>query len=357
MIERSRIYLCAGGTGGHLFPAMATARALFHQKGITDTVLLSDKVITDPGIRSLHMPLPRRSSLWNTVLCLFGLIRNFIHCVKIFKRTQPELVVGFGGYVSVPAVLAAQYLKIPTVLHEQNAILGRANRLLRHKADLIATSFTQTVHITHSTPHIVTGNPVRLTPCTPYLHKDPTRTINLLIIGGSQGASIFSKIMPQALSELTHEERSHICVYQQCRKELLTQTQKSYDTLGLQHVTLAPFFDDMQDLYEKTDLIICRSGASTVSEVIASNRPAFFIPYPHAMDDHQYHNAKVLYDRGAAYLMRQEAVTPSILASFIQLALNRDAKLTHIAQNLMRLHTENAACALAQVCEDLLPQD
>lgn len=354
----TQIFLCAGGTGGHLYPAVATARALFFDKGIRDVVVLSDKVIEDDIVQSMLMPLPRRSPRWKLPVFLWGLGRAFVQCLRLFQKTQPHLVVGFGGYASVPAVLAAQFLKIPTLLHEQNAVLGRSNRYLLKRACLVATTFEPTVHIHKAIPHITTGNPVRIRPSTAYAAQKQGGPKTLLILGGSQGASVFSTLIPKALSLLSGQELQNLAVYQQCRSELLCATQKAYEALPpLHHLTLAPFFTDMDALYEQSDGVIARSGASTVSEVTVANRPAYFIPYPYAMDDHQYHNAKILCDKGAAYMARQADVTPENLAHFIRCLIHDAPVLKDMTHALKAYTMHEAASALAQVCEDLLPQE
>ncbi len=349
-MNQSEIFLCAGGTGGHLFPALSVARKLLEENSHLRITLVSDKRIQERGIESIQLTIPRRSNKRHLPLFVLALMVSFLKCFFLFLKRKPDLVVGFGGYPSVPAVLAAQMLRIPTLLHEQNAYMGRANRYLLKRAQLVALSFEKTEAMDDSIPHILTGNPVRLNHCTPYVL--PCDRFNVLVIGGSQGAAAFSTLLPKALASLSPEERSKIALTQQCRPEYMEATQKAYDMLGMQ-IVLKSFFDNMQELYEQTHFIIARSGASTVCEVTVAGRPALFIPYPYAMDNHQFYNAKAL--EGACFLYEQKDLFPEKLAQLLRDCLQNPSILEKKAKDIQNGRITNASTRLAQVIRDLLP--
>ncbi len=345
-----KIYLCAGGTGGHLFPAIATARALLKARTDTEITVISDKRVSEPNVNAIKLFIPRRSKKIQVPLFIFAMFWSFLRCFYLFLTEKPSIVVGFGGYPSVPAVLAAQMLGIPTILHEQNAYIGRANRSLLKRARHVALSFEKTMAFDTRISHCVTGNPARIHPCTPYQPKK--NHLSLFATGGSQGAAFFSTLLPEALSLLSAQKRKNITLVQQCRAELLESTQKSYDDLGM-HVTLKPFFDHVQELYEKADLVIARAGASTVSELTIAGRAALFIPYPYATDHHQLYNAKALGD--ACFLEEQKNLTPQKLAEILQKSLNQPEILEKKAKDIQNYSMVQAASHLAQVIQDLLP--
>ena len=218
-------------------------------------------------------------------------------------RLRPALVVGFGGYASVPTVYAAQRAGLPTLLHEQNAVLGRANRMLAAQARAVATSFPETAALGKATPRL-TGNPVR--PAIAALGEQPypamDGTLRLLVLGGSQGARVFARLIPAALAALAAERRRQIAIAQQCRPEDLEQVRSAYAALG-QPAELADFFTDVAERLAIAHLVISRSGASTVAELAAAGRPAILLPYPHATDDHQTANATAFAGAGAGWLM------------------------------------------------------
>ncbi|NBO20085.1 MAG: UDP-N-acetylglucosamine--N-acetylmuramyl-(pentapeptide) pyrophosphoryl-undecaprenol N-acetylglucosamine transferase, partial [Proteobacteria bacterium] len=230
---------------------------------------------------------------------LLGLVRLFIGTFEArreLKGLNPKVVVGFGGYPSFPTVFAAKGLGIPTVIHEQNSVLGRANRLLAGRVNRIATSFPQTLMLAEGDEPkaLMTGNPVRGS--VRALREVPYPTItedgkmHILVTGGSQGASILSEVVPAAIALLPAGLRARIRIDQQCRSADLAQVKAHYDTLGI-NVDLAAFFIDLPARLAASHLVIARSGASTVSELAAAGRPAILVPLPSAMDNHQYYNA------------------------------------------------------------------
>lgn len=368
--QAQHIYLCAGGTGGHIFPAIAVAKAL--QNHNISATLLCDKDMNDPSLPSIKLNLQRRTGrFYKLPLFAFCLFISFLKCLCLFIKKRPNLVVGFGGYPSFSAVFAAQILKIPTVLHEQNAYLGRANRYLLKRAHHLALSFAETVLPNAiSVAKTVIGNPVRINACTPYHQKKPFDRFTIVILGGSQGARFFSTLIPESIALLSKKDRRHFSMIQQCRGELLTETKKAYEALGVivvetleefqsfaeerAIVCLQPFYEDVQALYEHADLVIARSGASTVFELIAAGRASLFIPYPFAMDDHQYYNALSLKD--ACFLKKEKDITAEFLYYLFRNILENPDILFKKAHSIHTLYTKDVTQNLVRLLLSVLPK-
>jgi len=256
-------------------------------------------------------------------------------------------------------LFAATRLRIPTVIHEQNAVLGRANRLLASRVNRIATSFPATERLgAKAEQHVVcTGNPVRpaiaaLGSRTYEVPTDSSR-LRLLIVGGSQGAQALSRVVPEALARMPDVTRARLSVVQQCRPEDLEAVRAAYRAANIQ-AECDRFFDDMAGRLAAAHLVIARSGASTVAELAAAGRPAILVPYPHAMDDHQSANARALERAGAAWLMPQASLTPDRLRSRLELLMAEPHDLAEAAQAARRFAQPDAAGALATIVESLL---
>ncbi len=320
--------LAAGGTGGHLFPAQALAEELLARKW--RVVLATDRRGTNyPGA----LATIRRYELRSRGLAgagWFGALRGMaelgiglVQARDMIKGLTPDVVVGFGGYASAAPLMAAHHFGVPTLLHEQNAVLGRANRFLSRRATSIATSFEKTSGIAEALAGKVTltGNPVRPgilalsdLPRPLPSAEGPTR---VLVLGGSQGASVFSRIIPAALEKMPEYRRKALYLSQQCRPEDLERVKRAYARLGVS-ADLATFFDDMPARLAGNHLVISRAGASTVAEVRAVGIPAILVPYPYATDDHQTANARAVEDAGGAWLMPESAFTAEALASRLE---------------------------------------
>lgn len=242
---------------------------------------------------------------------------------RLLRRIRPALVVGFGGYPSVPTVFAAQRMGIAAILHEQNAVLGRANRMLAHRARMICTSFEDVrgVDAADRARLTRTGNPVRPAIVAlrdrPYPEITAGGPLNLLVTGGSQGATIFGEVLPRAVALLDEGQRARLSIVQQARTENLQAASDAYRALGVQ-ATLAPFFKDMPERLAACHLMICRSGASTVAELTVAGRPAILVPYPHATDDHQTANARAIEAAGGAWLVPNAQFTAERLAELLR---------------------------------------
>ncbi len=286
------ILLSAGGTGGHMTPAIALAQDLLSRKYRVE-------IVTDPRCRHYREMYPDLTfhilpagtiggSLIKKAMGALNLGRGILKAKSLVKRLKPKVVVGFGGYPSLPSVYAAQGLKIPTIIHESNAILGKANKMLATKAERIALSWPVIektgLSDVEEVRAIITGNPVRSEISALFTHPYPSLSadskMTLLIMGGSLGAKIFSDVVPIALSKLPEEFRSRLDLIQQGRAEDILSVQKVYEEAGTS-ARLESFFEDVPKLLAQCHLFIGRSGASTVTEITAAGRPAIFVPYPH----------------------------------------------------------------------------
>ena len=300
-----RIVLAAGGTGGHVFPAQSLGASLL-QRGdqvfyITDNRGGRFFHEDDPPLHTMN--IRRAAGISGTLRFFHTLIHEIWQCYWLLHRLKPHLVVGFGSYASVPPVLAAQLLGIPTVLHEQNAVLGRANLCLSKFANRVACSFEKTA-IASSGKIVWTGNPLR----TSFLHSDPYESLplspfNIVVIGGSQGSRIFSEVVPKAIMQLSEKYQANLAVYQHARPEDIDNVKKIYGKFKGQLV-IKDFFHDIADLYNRAHLIIARSGASTVSELCVMGRPAIWVPYGASPTGDQLYNSSYLSDRQACIMMR-----------------------------------------------------
>ena len=292
-------------------------------------------------------------------IAILGLARAVFQAVRVLRRIRPAAAVGFGGYPSVPPLVASGRLGIPSVLHEQNAVLGRANRMLARRASAIATTFPETARIPRDRAGLVTcvGNPVRAaitalrgTPFAPPGQGEPFR---LLVTGGSQGARIFAEVVPEAIAALPQALRRRIEVSQQCRPEDLADVERHYAEAGVD-ARLAPFFDDMPARLGAAHLVICRAGASTIAELAAAGRPAILVPLPIAADDHQSANGRALVAADAAIMIAQEEFTAERLARELATLMGEPAQLERRATAARTFARPDSAQALADLVEGLI---
>ena len=356
-----RILLAAGGTGGHLFPAEALAGALLGRGYAVD--LVTDERGTGFAGKLSSVPVHRIASggiagkgIGARVGNYGRLMLGFVQSRSLLKRLKPTVAVGFGGYPSLPPILAAQWGSIRTVVHEQNAVAGRANRVLMKRANRVALSF-DTVRHTEALPaakKIVTGNPVRaaVSAIQPYVAPSPEGPLNLLVFGGSQGARVFGRVTPPAIAQLPTALRERLKLVQQVRREDVEETTKAYRDMGLL-AELSPFFKDMPARYEWAHLIVCRSGASSVAEIAACGRPALMIPLPNAIDDHQRANARSLGDKGAGWVLDENDCSPQSLAERLTAILSDPEGLQRAADTARSLARVDAAERLADVVSGL----
>ncbi len=360
------IVIAAGGTGGHFFPAEALAAELIRRGhrvalmtdgrsgGERSPVFAGRETFVLPGAGLAGRGLRRGAQ------ALLALAAGTLEARRVLARIQPAVIVGFGGYPSVPPVLAARALKHRprVILHEQNAVLGRANRLLARFADGIALGVAQTQSLPAAPPHRLTGNPVRPEIAAlagqPYSPPEPPAPIHLLITGGSQGARAFSDCLPPALALLPAELRARLRLVQQCRPEDLERVRAAYAALGIE-AELAPFFGDIGARLQAADFVIARAGASTVAELAIANRPALLVPFPHAIDNHQLFNARAI---NAMVLEQAEFERhPERLAQRLLHHLTIPDLLACAAHAVEQHAIPDAATRLADVVEGALTQE
>ena len=359
------IILVAGGTGGHVFPAQALAAEL--QGRECTLALFTDRRGGSWGNElegvDYHHIRAGQVTTGNLIARARGSLALFFGLLKarrLLRELKPNVVVGFGSYASVPAMMAATRLGIPTLIHEQNALLGRANRLLAPHVSAIATSFPNVAGIEPEDQDKVrlTGNPVRpgirALAEKPYPPLTPSGPIHLLVLGGSQGATVFSEVIPETLSRLTKEMRARLKLSQQCRPEDIDKVSAAYDRLRLK-AELATFFEDVSERIGEAHCVISRAGASTTAELTVAGRPAILVPYPHAAGDHQTLNARAVEAAGAALVMPEANFTAQTLSARLKLLFNYPIDLGRMAERAARFGRVNAAATLADLVIAMCP--
>ncbi len=351
------VLVAAGGTGGHLFPAEALAAALI-QRGIAVHLATDRRAARYGGAfveGAVHV-IPSATLRARNPIALLRtattLTAGFAQAWALIGRLKPGAVVGFGGYPTLPPVLAAAWRGVPTVVHDANAVIGRANRLLAPRVSAIATSFPdvfrdQPVLAAKAT---LTGNPVRpavvAAAAVPYpAVNDPLR---VLVFGGSQGARVMADVVPAAIGQIDPALRGRLAIVQQARDEDLGRVRGAYDSLGVS-AEIAPFFLDLPARMAASHLIVARAGASTVAELSVIGRPSILVPLPHALDQDQFANAGVLQTAGGAVRLVQDDFTPRRLATEIASFLAEPQRLTAMASAARSIGRVDAADRLADL--------
>lgn len=351
--------LAAGGTGGHLFPAEALAQEL-KRRG-WEILLVTDA----RGARYAGaFPADERfeisaksPSVGGPIAQAFAaaaLAGGLIAALRDFRRRELAVAVGFGGYPSFPAMKAAQMLRIPYGLHEQNGVLGRANRLLAGGAEFLAHAFPHLERAPPAARRVEVGNPVRDAVAAfadaPYAAPLADGPINLLVFGGSQGASLFSRVAPEAISGLSEALRRRLRIVQQAREGEVEGLRRTYAAAGVP-AEVAPFFKDLPRRIAEAHIVVARAGASTVTEIGLIGRPAILVPLAIAMDDHQTGNAKSLSGAGAASLIPESSFDASALQAALEALLSDPSRLAAMAAAARGRLKSGAAPALADLVE------
>jgi UDP-N-acetylglucosamine--N-acetylmuramyl-(pentapeptide) pyrophosphoryl-undecaprenol N-acetylglucosamine transferase len=352
--------LAAGGTGGHMIPAHALAEELM-RRGHRVALVTDDRGARIPGLfEGVQVHILPAGRLSGGPLGWFRAVRRIFlgraMALRLYETFRPSAVIGFGGYPALPALMAAQRAKIATLVHEQNAVLGRVNRLTAGKVDAIAIAYGEVDRLAKNylpKTHVV-GNPVRDEVLAlrdqPYPALDDEGIFRVLVTGGSQGATILSRVVPEGLSLLPEHFRRRLQVTQQCRAEDIEDVRRRYAALGIP-ADLATYIADMPDKLAWAHLVIARAGASTIAELTAAGRPAILIPLPSATDDHQTANAREMARAGGARMIPQSRFTPIELAKQMQkLGLEPEA-LTNAASRARAVGRPNAASDLADLVE------
>ncbi|MXV35494.1 MULTISPECIES: undecaprenyldiphospho-muramoylpentapeptide beta-N-acetylglucosaminyltransferase [unclassified Saccharibacter] len=363
------IVIAAGGTGGHFFPAEALANHLLNRG--YDVVLMTDarNNRVNDGVfgRASHYVLPgggiAGKGLLGKIKGAFRLLDGTIKARALLSVIRPAAIVGFGGYPSIPPLLGARLLpkasRPQMVIHEGNAILGQANALLARFAPTIATSYPHVARLPQGATVQLTGMPVRdpieALVDIPYFppSQDSDDTIQLLVWGGSLGAQIFGRVVPEALTTLPQTLRSRLHVTQQVNEQDLPRIQQQYEEAGI-NATLAPFIHNVADILQKAHLVIGRAGGSSVAELTMAGRPSILIPLPIAASDEQGQNAQAVERAGAGWMIRQAIFTPTLLADRLMALLQTPERLTQAAAAAKTLQHRKAAERLADLVEATL---
>jgi UDP-N-acetylglucosamine--N-acetylmuramyl-(pentapeptide) pyrophosphoryl-undecaprenol N-acetylglucosamine transferase len=357
-----KFMLMAGGTGGHLFPAMALAQELVRRGHVVE--LMTDHRVESYGAdfpaSEIHIVPSATPSLSNPIKFITGgfrILRGIAVAFGKLRKSKPHCVIAFGGYPTFPPFLAANLQGIPGILHEQNSVMGRANRALARFADVLAMSFAQTKFADgFGLEKVLTGNPmrdrVRAVAGRPYPALDQKGPIRLVVTGGSQGARILSDVVPLAIALLPESLRGRLVIVQQTRAEDIERVTDSYRQ-SRTNVEIAPFFGDLPERIANAHLVICRAGATTIAELAVIGRPAILIPLPGALDADQKHNALFLQQGGGGWMEEQAALTPQTLASRLVTLLSDPATLTKAADAARSLGQPRAVEKLADLAEML----
>jgi UDP-N-acetylglucosamine--N-acetylmuramyl-(pentapeptide) pyrophosphoryl-undecaprenol N-acetylglucosamine transferase len=353
--------IMAGGTGGHIFPALALAEALRGKGwrvhwlggglGMNGNTTMEQRLVPPCGFafEGIAFSGVRGKGVLTLVKLPFNLLRAAWQCLQVMRRVRPNVVVGFGGYVTFPGGLMGRLTGRPLVLHEQNSIAGMSNRWLAKIASRVFTAFPK---VLQGAEWI--GNPLRagFLQQAPASERFASRSgpLKLLVLGGSLGAKALNDTVPQALALIPQAQRP-IVTHQSGEKQI-AELRANYERAGVQ-ATLTPFIDDTAQAMAEADVMICRAGASTVTEIAAVGVPAMFVPFPFAVDDHQTHNAKFLCDHGAGTLVQQKDLSAAGLAQWLQ-NLNRSTLLAQAqaARAQAKLH---ATDDMVRCCEELCP--
>lgn len=356
------VLMMAGGTGGHVYPALAVASELvargYRVEWVGTARGLEHRVVPAAGILLHCLPVRgvRGKNVLHKLLALWFLALASVQALWLVFRRSPGCVVGMGGYVAAPAGLAAWLLRKPLLIHEQNAVAGTTNRMLAPLAKKIVSgfpgAFSQDVAFT------VLGNPVRrqLIVAREASTYDFTgqRPLRLLILGGSLGAQPINEVMPGAIHHLVHRDGVDIEVWHQSGDGHDHELRQCYGDLLQQGVRVEPFIEEMADAYAWADLVLCRAGALTVAELSIMGRPAILVPLPHAIDDHQTANARSLTDCGGAILLRQSELNESSLVDLLRELAAAPPRLTAMAAASFAAATPDAAERVSDCCEELM---
>jgi UDP-N-acetylglucosamine--N-acetylmuramyl-(pentapeptide) pyrophosphoryl-undecaprenol N-acetylglucosamine transferase len=356
-----RLLLAGGGTGGHLFPAIALAEQLKTEEPLSEVLFvgtakgLEGRLLPELGwpLETVDMSGWAGAGKLARLRVLGKLVKSFSQSKKILHRFRPDVVVGVGGYASVPVLLAAAALGIPYLVHEQNAWPGLANRLLGRWAKRVCLSFSEADRAFHRSATVLTGNPVRaaMEACPPL----PEGRHCLLVFGGSQGARALNRAVIAALPHLA-EWRGQLEIVHQSGELDYQATLEGYRAHDWPDVDVQPFIKDMAQAYARATLVICRAGATTLAELTACGRPSILVPYPYAAAGHQSGNARAMAAKGAAMMMEESDLTAERLAKLVAGLLHDRSSLLTMAAAAKQLARRGAAARLLQECRSVLTE-
>lgn len=355
-MNRRRVLVMAGGTGGHIFPAQAVATELeqqgweIHWLGTPDR--MEAQLVPRFGwpFHTIEVRGLRGKTLLSVISAPWMLLKSLLQAWQVIRRVQPELVLGFGGYASGPGGVAAKLSGIPLVIHEQNAVAGSTNRLLAKLANVVLVAFPAAFKGLKK--RRLTGNPVRTAVIGSGGSRQPDSSLKVLVIGGSLGAKALNEYLPEQFAVAA--EQAPLTVRHQTGKAMQEQVQETYRQLQQKHPALqaeaCAFIDDMAAAYHWADLVVCRAGASTVSEVACAGVAAVFVPLPGAIDDHQTENARWLSEQQAAVLLPQQQLAAGGLLPLLQQWLQDSTPLQQMAAHARTCAIDDATSQVAAVC-------
>lgn len=348
----NRVLIAAGGTGGHIFPALAVANVLHEAhvdvqwlgaKGGMEQRLVPGKYPT----HCMQVKGIRNKGKLTKLFAPFMIARALWQAIRVIRQVKPSYVICMGGFVAGPAGIAAWLMRVPLIVHEQNSVAGVTNRILARFASKVFQAFP---HVFPSKIHTETiGNPLRQSitaiPAPSERLKTRDGQCHVLILGGSLGAHVLNMVVPKAMALLNNQD--NINIWQQTGSQDVQQVKQAYHDAGIS-ARVDAFIDDMAAAYAWADLIICRAGALTVSEIMAVGLAAVFVPLPHAVDNHQYHNARYLEEAHAALIIPQAKLTPAALAKTLNPLLSNRSQLLSMARQAHLLAKPNAAQQLVE---------
>lgn len=355
-MAKSKVLIMAGGTGGHVFPGLAVARELINRnidvewlgtaKGIEATL------VPQANLALYKFPVSgvRGKGMLALLLAPFNIMVSVWAALKIIHKIKPNLVIGMGGFVSGPGGIAAKILRIPVVIHEQNAVIGTTNRLLSVIANKVFTAFPFS-----GSRYTLVGNPVRaeienmLTPEERRVGRN--NPVHVLVLGGSRGALALNTTVPKILEKVA--AKVALDVFHQCGESKENSAQQAYESTAL-NVKITPFISDMVEAFTWADFVICRAGALTIAELSAVGLGSLLIPYPYAIDDHQTANAKYLVDNNAALLIQEKEINCDEIAHKLTEIFIDRKKILSMANNARSQAQINSAVAIASFCEELI---
>lgn len=351
-MKRTNLMVMAGGTGGHVFPALAVAKCL-QKSGTTVTWLgtrsgLEATVIpaNDIAIEWISIEGLRGKGGLSLLLAPFNLLRAMWQSAGAIRRTNPDCILGMGGFVSGPGGLVARMMGRKLVVHEQNAVAGLTNKCLAKVANRVLTGFPKVADLPISQRWV--GNPVRESIKSGSISTDGR--INVLVIGGSQGAHSFNEKLPKVFAQIND---SNISVWHQSGRDRSSSVTANYSDQNV-NAKVTEFIDDMAAAYQWADLLVCRAGAMTIAECCAAAKPALLIPFPFSAGDHQVHNAQFMVNQGAGRMLDNSQLDKPEMLSLLQELLSDKAELKNMGEQASRLHKPNALQDVAKVCQEFL---
>ena len=351
-----KILIMAGGTGGHVFPALAVAKYLAEKgwqiRWLGTADRMEARLVPQHGfdIEFIDIKGVRGNGLMRKLAAPFKIIRSIIQAKAVIDDFQPDVILGMGGFASGPGGVAGKLSGIPVVLHEHNAIPGLTNKLLSKIAKKVLCAFPNTFASNVANVEVV-GNPIRqeLIELGAQIKTPQADALRVLVVGGSLGAKVLNDVMPAVVAHLS--KYHSLTVWHQVGKNNQATVKASYQQLGQSDsVNVAEFIDDMEAAYRWADVVVCRSGALTVSELAAVGLPSILVPYPHAVDDHQTVNASVLVDAGAGFLLPQTILNADNLAEKLQLFAENRQELAQMGHKARGVAVLDATQRVADIC-------